>query len=81
MVKNTSLVVLDNDTPLTTSRKVAEQFDKPHNDVMKSIRRLIADLGGVGKISQSSMFAETTYTNKQNKQQPMYTMTRDGFTA
>ena len=79
MKDNTTLVFIKNDTPLTTSRTVAERFDKPHNDVMKSIRRLIDDMGGVGKSSQSSMFVETTYVNKQNKQQPMYLMTRDGF--
>ena len=27
------------------------------------------------------MFNKVTYTNKQNKQQPMYTMTRDGLKA
>ena len=53
--------------------------DKPHNDVMKSIRRLIDDMRGVGKSSQPSMFVETTYVNKQNKQQPQYLITRDGF--
>ena len=78
-MKDNALVFIKNDTPLTTSRTVAEKFDKPHNDVMKSIRRLIDDMGGVGKSSQSSMFVETTYVNKQNKQQPQYLMTRDGF--
>lgn len=64
---------------MTTSLIVAEQFGKNHQHVMRDIRKLIDEMGGVSKIGQSSMFAETTYTNKQNKQQPMYTMTRDGF--
>ena len=78
-MKKSALVVVENNTPITTSRIVAEQFDKNHQHVMRDIRKLIDEMGGVSKIGQSSMFVETTYTNKQNKQQPMYTMTRDGF--
>ena len=74
------LVFIENDQALTTSLKVAEVFEKPHNDVMKSIRKLISEMGGLGKISQSSMFTESTYINQQNKQQPMYLINRDGFT-
>lgn len=73
----TELVFLKSKTPLTTSLKVAEVFEKPHNDVMKSIRRLIADIGDEGKISP--MFHETTYADKYGRQKPMYTMNRDGF--
>ena len=50
-MKDNTLVFIKNDTPLTTSRTVAERFDKPHNDVMKSIRRLIDDIKDEGKIS------------------------------
>lgn len=76
-MKKSALVVVVNNRPITTSRKVAEQFDKPHNDVMKSIRRLIADIGDEGKISP--MFNETTYADKYGREKPMYEMTRDGF--
>ena len=71
------LVITNNDQPVTTSLKVSEVFGKPHGDVIKSIRKLIEDLGQ-GKISQS--FTEGTYLNQQNKSQPMYYMNRDGFT-
>ena len=74
------LVFLQNDEALTTSLKVAEVFEKPHNDVLKSIRALISDLEGLGKKSPSSMFQESTYINSQNKQQPMYFMNQKDFT-
>ena len=74
------LVFLQNDQALTTSLKVAEYFEKPHNDILKSIRSLIEDVEGLGEKSQSSMFEESTYINQQNKLQPMYLMNRDGFT-
>ncbi|WP_294402909.1 Rha family transcriptional regulator [uncultured Clostridium sp.] len=64
---------------ITNSLLVAEKFEKPHNDVLKSIRKLQAELG-VGKISQSYYCKETTYTNSQNKKQPMFEFDRDFFT-
>ena len=73
------LVILENNQALTTSRIVAEKFDKRHDAVLRDIRDLITQAKGLHKSVESSMFTETTYTNKQNKQQPMYLMTRDGF--
>jgi len=59
------------------SREVAEMVDKPHNDLMKSIRQYCEYLGQ-GEISQSDFFAESTYMNSQNKEQPCYLITRKG---
>lgn len=74
------MVFLKNRQALTTSLKVAEVFEKPHDVVLKSIRRLENDMGGLVKKSDTPMFAETTWTNEQNGQTyPMYIMNRDGF--
>lgn len=78
MVKE--LVFIQNDQALTTSLKVAEVFDKRHDHIIRDIRGLIEQMGGVPKIGESSIFEESTYINQQNKQQPMYLMNRDGFT-
>lgn len=78
-MKKSALVVVENNTPITTSRIVAEQFGKRHDAVLRDIKVLIEQSEGLHKSVESSMFNATTYTNKQNKQQPMYTMTRDGF--
>lgn len=72
-----NLVTVVNENAVVSSRDVAEHFEKPHNDVLKSIRHLVE---GVGKISQTPMFHKTTYVNEQNGQNyPMYLMNRDGF--
>lgn len=74
-----ALVVIENNQALTTSLKVAEYFDKNHQHVMRDIRNLIDESKGLSNFGQSALFIETTYTNKQNKQQPMFLITRDGF--
>ena len=72
-----NLVTVVNENVVVSSRDVAEHFEKPHNDVLKSIRHLVE---GVGKISQTLIFRKTTYVNEQNGQSyPMYLMNRDGF--
>jgi Rha family phage regulatory protein len=60
--------------PVTTSLLVAEKFGKEHKHVLESIRNLTAENSAV-----LSMFAESSYLNVQNKEQPMFIMNRDGF--
>ena len=60
---------------LTDSREVAVMVDKPHNDLMKSIRSYIEYLGE-GDFSQSDFFIESTYINSQNKEMPCYLCTK-----
>ena len=74
------LVFLQGEKAFTTSLKVAETFEKRHDDILKSIRTLISDLRGLRNFPESSMFQESTYINSQNKKQPMYLINRDGFT-
>ena len=90
------LVEIMNGQAITTSLKVAEVFDKRHDLVLRDIRNLINEIGGILKNEETpetasvsnalknepvKMFYETTYIHKQNKQQyPMYLMNRDGFT-
>lgn len=60
----------------TTSRMVAEVFEKEHKDVINSIEKLI---GGIGRNSYT-YFIETFCQNEQNKQMyKEYLLTRDGF--
>lgn len=62
---------------LADSREVAEMVNKPHNDLMKSIRTYCEYLGQ-GDFPQSQFFIESTYFNSQNKEQPCYLLTRKG---
>lgn len=58
----------------TTSIKVAEAFGKQHAHVLRSIKSLECS----DEFRQSN-FGLSSYINEQNKSQPMYEMTKDGF--
>lgn len=63
--------------PAVTSLQVAESFGKNHRDVLCDIRQLLEpDEDGFGERN----FALSSYLSEQNKELPMYIMTRDGFT-
>ena len=61
--------------PVTTSKIIAELFGKRHDHVLESIRELIL----CDEISRPN-FRESSYTNSQNKQQPMYILDRKACT-
>lgn len=69
------LVIMRDKQAVTTSLQVAESFGKKHYHIMDSIRKLTIENSIVEK-----MFVKETYMNKQNHEQPMYYMNRDGFT-
>ena len=61
--------------------KIAEVFGKEHRNVIRDIRDVIKQAGGMLKNEQTPMFEETTYIHEQNGQTyPMYYLNRDGFT-
>src|SRR5690625_2676246 len=59
-----------------TSLEVAEMVGRPHDNVLKDIRRTIQHLGDVK--SYESYFIESIYTNTQNKVLPSYKLTKKG---
>lgn len=61
----------------TTSLKVAEHFEKRHKNVLQSIEKLLADCPDedFGRLN----FQPSSYQNEQNKTQPMYHLTEEGF--
>lgn len=74
-VLDPSAVTLDAGRPTTTSLIVAEVFGKRHDNVIKAIRSLdcSADFALLN-------FEECTRKGSNNKPEPFYRMTRDGFT-
>ena len=74
---NNLTIINQNGKLVTDSREVAEVTNKPHNDLMKSIRTYIEYLGQ-GSFSHSDFFIESTYFNSQNKEQPCYLLTKKG---
>lgn len=72
------LVFIENDRPVTDSLTVATVFGKNHADVLRDVRRTLAEVDAEWGISN---FAETPYTHPQNGQTyTKYVMTEDGFT-
>ena len=63
------------DVTVVTSLDIAETFGKRHDNVLKNIRELECS-----DDFRLLNFEESTYINSQNKNQPMYYITRDGFT-
>lgn len=68
-------IVIENEQPITTSRNVAENFEKNHRDILESIRNLTAE-----NSATRNMFFETTYKNTRGQEYPEFLMNRDGFT-
>src|SRR5699024_7821272 len=58
-----------------TSRDIAEITGKRHADVMRDVRKEIYELGS--EIGQR-IFAQSSYINRQNKEQPCYSFGKDG---
>ena len=76
--ETTELIEIENGQPVTTSLKVAEIFGKQHYHVLRDIQEKI--LPNVSDDFGLSNFGLSSYLNEQNKHQPMYYITRDGFT-
>lgn len=70
----TEMVFLKNRQALTTSLKVAEVFEKRHDNVIQTIEREYGDL-----LEFKEMFRKATYPDSYGRKQPMYYMNRDGF--
>jgi Rha family phage regulatory protein len=67
-------VFTKNSQPVTTSRIVAEVFGKRHDHVIRDIRNLECS-----EDFRLLNFGESSYVNEQNKVQPMFELTKDGF--
>lgn len=59
------------------SRDVAEAIERPHKELLRTIRTYCEYLGE-SKIAQSDFFVEASYTNEQNREMPCYLITRKG---
>lgn len=68
------LVFLQKEEAVTTSLIVAEKFHKRHDIVLRDIRNL--DCSNEFRLRN---FVESSYKNEQNKEQPMFYLTKDAF--
>lgn len=65
------------ETTVVSSLDVAETFEKNHRDVMESIRNIEST---ISTAEFSALFILGSYKASNGKPNPMYVMTRDGFT-
>lgn len=63
------------DVNVVTSLDVAETFEKEHKRVLQDVRKLPCS-----EEFRQHNFVLSEYLNQQNHKQPMYYITRDGFT-
>ena len=63
--------------PLADSREVAEMIDRPHKELMKSIRVYISHLAE-GNFPPSDYFIESVYTDPNNRPRPCFLLTKIG---
>ena len=68
--------ILDITEATTTSRKIAKEFDKRHDDVLKVIRNI---LGTYSKDFNARNFTEVKYLDKKGENRSEYIITYDGF--
>lgn len=62
---------------VTTSTQIADYFDKRHDNVIRDIENVLKSCSP--KFAEDNYF-KSSYVNQQGKTQPMYEMTKDGFT-
>lgn len=67
------ILSVENNEAVVSSRQIAEDFGKRHNDVMETIRSILATENSVTKFFHESTFEYRGQTF------PMYLMNRDGF--
>lgn len=75
MLVETRKISKGKEVTVVTSLDVAETFGKEHRNVLKDIRELECS-ENFGRLN----FEPTSYKDKFNREQPMYYITRDGFT-
>lgn len=80
-VKDSDLVVSQNNQALTTSLKVSEYFKKQHSHVLRAIERAISTIPNASKNGPvENGFILATYKDPKGEERPMYYLNRDAFT-
>ena len=72
---NDIILSMQNGEPVVSSRQIAENFEKNHRDVLRTVDNLKEDVRNFAQ-----MFFETTAPDSYGREQRAYLMNRDGFT-
>ena len=77
---STELVQVVNEQLITTSRKVAEVFEKQHKHIVENIKELENRIKSTfSNFQEDQMFIKSSYTDKGGRTYTEYLMNRDGF--
>lgn len=76
-MKQELTVFEENGKLFTDSREVADMVEKPHNDLMKSIRGYCKHLNE-GEFSLADFFIESSYLDAKGEKRPCYQCTKKG---
>ena len=68
------IVEVRDGVPMTSTLEVAERFEKRHSDVLRAVQTLECS-----REFHQRNFASTEYLDSGGRKQPMYWMTRDGW--
>lgn len=74
------VVSLEDGNPVTTSLEVARTFGKPHDEVLRRIRSVLAELSAEHARNFAEMSVSVDIGNGATRQSSAYRLTRDGFT-
>lgn len=73
------LVFVDNNQPVTSSRSVADHFEKQHKHVLEAINNLLTNADEKDRPKIGPMFYESTEPDSYGREQKVYYMNEKGF--
>jgi Rha family phage regulatory protein len=79
-IEYTSLVSVSHHRVIATSASIARHFGKQHKNVLRSIETLLTELPDEHKLNFELMLLEVAIGSGATRKDPLYHITRDGFT-
>lgn len=71
-------IINQNGKLVTDSREVAEMIEKPHDQLLRSIRGYISAIEQSAKLQTADFFIESNYKDANNQARPCYMLTKQG---
>lgn len=80
LIKNSEYGLYEKDNKIfCDSLQIAETFNKRHDNVLRDIYKITEPTSGLSEEFRQLNFEESSYKNNQNKKQPMFLLTKNGF--
>lgn len=80
LIKNPEYGLYEKDNKIfCDSLQISETFNKRHDNVLRDIYKITKPTSGLSEEFRQLNFEESSYKNNQNKKQPMFLLTKNGF--